>query len=558
MKPFDPRLARYARATRAYLAATTACGVATAVLVIAQAGLLADILTRGFLDRTGLGPLRVELGLLAGVVVARAVLSYLQEAAAHRAAAAVKAQLRRSLLGRLPTLGPDWVAENKAGELSTLMSRGVDALDGYFARYLPQLVLSVVVPAAVLARILLADWESMAIVAVTLPLIPVFMVLIGLYTRRETERQWHLLHRLGGHFLDVVEGLPTLRVFGRAKAQVETIRSVGEAHRRATMRTLRTAFLSALTLELLSTLSVALVAVSVGLRLVGGHIGLHEALLVLLLAPEAYLPLRAVGTQFHASMEGVTAAQDVFDVLEARSPAAAGGPLPVAADAASLRLNGVTVLRDGRDGAALDSVDLCVRPGERVALVGPSGAGKSTVLHLFLGFLRPDAGTVTVGGVDLAAADLDAWRSQVAWVGQSPYILAGTIADNIRLGRPDATDDDVRRAAVSADAASFIDALAEGYDTVVGERGVGLSAGQRQRVALARAFLRDAPVLLLDEPTAGLDAESEAAVLDAVRRLMSGRTVLVVAHRPAVMAAADRVVTLASGRVQLPVLEAVG
>ena len=557
MKPFDPRLARYARATRAYLAATTACGVATAVLVIAQAGLLADVLTRGFLDRTGLGPLRVELGLLAGVVVARALLSYLQEAAAHRAAASVKAQLRRSLLDRVPALGPDWVADNKAGELSTLLSRGVDALDGYFARYLPQLVLSVVVPAAVLARILLADWESMAIVAVTLPLIPVFMVLIGLYTRRETERQWHLLRRLGGHFLDVVEGLPTLRVFGRAKAQVETIRSVGEAHRRATMRTLRTAFLSALTLELLSTLSVALVAVSVGLRLVAGHIGLHDALLVLLLAPEAYLPLRAVGTQFHASMEGVTAAQDVFDVLEARSPAAAGGALPVAGDS-PLRLNGVTVLRDGRDGAVLDSVDLCVQPGERVALVGPSGAGKSTVLHLFLGFLRPDAGTVTVGGVDLAAADLDSWRSQVAWVGQSPYIFAGTIADNIRLGRPDATDDDVRRAAASADAASFIDGLADGYSTVVGERGVGLSAGQRQRVALARAFLRDAPVLLLDEPTAGLDAGSEAAVLDAVRRLMSGRTVLVVAHRPAVMAAADRVVTLAAGRVQLPVLEAAG
>src|SRR5690606_25261374 len=339
-------------------------------------------------------------------------------------------------------------------------------------------------------------------------------------------------------------GLPTLKIFGRAKAQAAKIREVTDRHRRATMSTLRVAFLSALGLERLSSLSVALVAVSIGLRLVEGEMALETALLVLIHAPEAYLPLRAVGAQYHASVEGVTAAARIFEVVETPAPAAGTRTDVPNLAHATLRLDRVTVAYEGRDAPARDGFTLTVHPGETVALTGPSGAGKSTVLAVLLGFVRPEYGRVMADWDDLADLDPDAWRAQIAWVPQRPHLFAGTVAANIRLGRPDASDAEVRAAAEAAHAREFIEALPQGFDTPLGERGLGLSAGQRQRIALARAFLRDAPLLLLDEPTSNLDAESEAAVVDAVSRLAATRTVLLVAHRPALIALADRTVSL--------------
>ena len=542
MRPLDPRLLRYARATRAYLVLSVALGTAAAGLIIAQATLLADLITRAFLGGASIAGLRTPMLLLLAVVAGRALVTWSQEVAAHRSSAAVKSRLRELLLRHAVRLGPSWLAGERGGELATVATRGIDALDGYFSRYLPQLVLAVMVPAAVGARILLGDWISALTVALTLPLIPVFAILVGLAAKRAMDRQWRTLSRLAGHFLDVVVGLPTLKVFGRAKAQAAVIREVTDRYRRATMSTLRVAFLSALVLELVSTISVALVAVSIGLRLLDGRIGLRTALLVLILAPEAYLPLRQVGAQYHASVEGLTAAERIFEVIETPLPASGtqtGVPDPAAA---TIRLDGVTVAYDGRDGPTLDGYSLAVRPGETVALTGPSGAGKSTVLAVLLGFVRPDAGRITVGGTDLADLDPDAWRAKIAWMPQRPYLFAGTVADNIRLGHPDASDEEIRRAARSAFAEEFVDALPLGFATPLGERGTGLSAGQRQRIALARVFLRDAPLVLLDEPTSGLDAESEAAVIEAVRRLAAGRTVVLVAHRPALAAFADRVV----------------
>ncbi|MGX8907187.1 thiol reductant ABC exporter subunit CydD [Streptomyces netropsis] len=557
MKPVDPRLIRYAAATRFFLAASVVLGLAGAGLVIAQAMLIAEVATGAFQHGLGTGELCTQLVLLAAVAVGRAAVSWLTELAAHRASAAVKSELRRRLLAHATRLGPSWLATRRTGELTALATRGVDALDDYFARYLPQLGLAVVVPVAVLARIVTADWVSALVIVLTLPLIPLFMVLIGWATQSRMDKQWRLLSLLSGHFLDVVAGLPTLKVFGRAKAQAESIRAITADYRRATLRTLRLAFLSSFALELLATVSVALVAVGIGLRLVHGELDLYTGLMVLVLAPEAYLPLRQVGAQYHAAAEGLAAADEVFAVLETEPAPAGTRPAPDARSAA-LSVEALVVRHAGRAEPSLPEVSFDVRPGETVALVGPSGAGKTTLLNVLLGFVRPTAGRVCVGGADLSSLSPESWRDQVAWVPQRPRLFAGTVAENVRLARPDATDAQVRDALRAAGALDFVSMLHHGTDTRLGEDGAGLSAGQRQRLALARAFLADRPVLLLDEPTASLDGETEAAVVEAVRRLAVGRTVLLVAHRPALLSVADRVVRLplASGPVVHP--EAVG
>ncbi|MFI5883821.1 thiol reductant ABC exporter subunit CydD [Streptomyces sp. NPDC051554] len=543
MKPIDPRLLRYARATRLFLMAVVALGAVGALLVIAQAMLIAEVVVGAFQHRMSVGELGTPLLLLAAVAVGRALVSWLTELAAHRASAAVKSELRGRLLERSVELGPGWLSGQRTGSLVALATRGVDALDDYFSRYLPQLGLAIVVPVAVLARIVTEDWVSAAIIVGTLPLIPLFMVMIGWATQSRMDRQWQLLSRLSGHFLDVVAGLPTLKVFGRAKAQADSIRRITGEYRQATMRTLRIAFVSSFALELLATLSVALVAVTIGMRLVHGDMDLYVGLVVLVLAPEAYLPLRQVGAQYHAAAEGLAAAEEIFSVLE--TPVPASGTTEVPSDA--LAFEGVTVRYPGRSTDAVSDASFVVAPGETVALVGPSGSGKSTLLNALLGFVRPAEGRVRVGGVDLTDVDLERWRSRIAWVPQRPQLYAGTIAENVRLARPDADDTAVRRALADAGALDFVDALPEGIGSVLGEDGAGLSAGQRQRLALARAFLADRPVLLLDEPTAALDGATEAEVVEAVRRLAVGRTVLLVVHRPALLAVADRVVRVTEG-----------
>ncbi|MGW5273219.1 thiol reductant ABC exporter subunit CydD [Streptomyces sp. NPDC004044] len=541
MKPIDPRLLRYARATRLFLAAVVALGVVGAVLVITQALLIADVVVGGFEDGLTVPGLRTPLTLLVAVALGRGLVSWLTELAAYRASAAVKSELRGRLLDRAAALGPDWLSGQRTGSLVALATRGVDALDDYFARYLPQLGLAVVVPVAVLARIVTEDWVSAAIIVVTLPLIPLFMILIGWATQSRMDRQWQLLSRLSGHFLDVVAGLPTLKVFGRAKAQAESIRTITSQYRSATLRTLRIAFLSSFALELLATLSVALVAVTIGMRLVHGELDLYTGLVVLILAPEAYLPIRQVGAQYHAAAEGLSAAEEIFAILETEPRAGGTADVP---PSLRLELEGVSVRHEGRAEPSLEGASLVVDEGETVALVGPSGVGKSTLLNVVLGFAVPDEGRIRVGGVDLATLAPERWREQIAWVPQRPQLFAGTIAENVRLARPDADDSAVTAALRDAGAYDFVAELPDGAQTLLGEDGAGLSAGQRQRLALARAFLADRPLLLLDEPTASLDGETEAGIVEAVRRLAAGRTVLLVVHRPALLSVADRVVVL--------------
>ena len=531
----DPRLLRQAGAARGYLAVTIGLGLAGTGLILLQAGLLSRALAdaaRG----TGIEALSGTLILLGVVLAGRAVAAAGGEAAALRAAAAVKARLRGRLSAHALRLGPAWLGGQKAGEITTLATRGLDGLDDYFARYLPQLVLGVAVPLAVLVRIAFADWISAAIIAVTLPLIPLFAVLIGWHTRAQTRRQWRLLALLGGHFLDVVAGLPTLKLFGRARVQEGVIKEVASAHRKATMATLRVAFLSALALELIAALATALVAVEIGLRLLAGHVGYQTALLVLLLTPEAYLPLRSAGAQFHASTEGATAAQRAFEILDtplpgpARDPDARGASVDLRREDITLRA--VTLGYPGRPRPALDQVSLTIRPGEQIVVTGPSGAGKSSLLSLLLGFAVPTGGTITAGRIDLAQIPADRWLSQIAWVPQHPHLFTTTIAENIALGQPGARRQDIATAARLAGADDFIRQLRQGYDTVLAEGARSLSAGQRQKIALARAFLRPAPVLLLDEPTAHIDPVSADRVLAALDDQMADRTVILITHRP--------------------------
>jgi ATP-binding cassette subfamily C protein CydD len=555
----DRRLVRYAGAARAHLVVTLVLGLAGTGLILTQAGLLARALAvaaRGDVAAALSGTLAVLLV----VVAARAAVSYGGEVTALRAAATVKSQLRRALTARSLQLGPMWLGGQRAGEITTLSTKGLDGLDSYFARYLPQLVLAVLVPVAVLVRVAVADWVSAVIIAVTLPLIPVFAVLVGWHTKTQTRRQWRLLATLGGHFLDVVEGLPTLKVFGRAKAQEQVIAKVTEDYRAATMSTLRVAFLSALVLELSAAVATALVAVEVGLRLLYGHLGYETALLVLLLTPEAFLPIRAVGAQFHASMEGVAAARGVFEILdtpipgEARSAATAPRSGSSRADLRRqyIRLNDVTAAYPDRHRPALEGVSLTIAPGDRVVLTGPSGAGKSTLLALLLRFITPAAGTIELAGGgadgDVAAIDIRQWRTQIAWVPQQPYLFTGTAADNIALGQAGASRDAICRAARLAGAADFISELPAGYDTPLGERGLRLSAGQRQRIALARAFLRDAPLLLLDEPVAHLDPVSARLIGTAIDTALADRTVILVSHREGWAYGGGRVIRLEQGK----------
>ena len=555
MRPLDPRLLRHARTARRFIAAVSALGVLTAALVIVQAQLLATGIVGAFEHGDTIRALRPVLVALAAVVAGRVVVAWATEATSYHASATVKAELRGRLLTRAAQLGPRWLAGQRNAELTALATDGIEALDGYFAKYLPQLVLASVVPIAVLVRVGVADPLAGLTIAATLPLIPLFGTLVGKATGARAQQRWRAQAVLSHHFLDVVSGLPTLKVFGRAKAQREVIGEVTGDYRRATMGTLRVAFLSSLVLELVATLSVALVAVGVGLSLVYGHLDLRTGLIALILAPEAYLPLRQAAAQFHASADGLAAAGEAIAVIETADPAGtrrpAGEPVRVTAPQI-IRVDGVSVCHPGRPQPAPDQVSLLARAGEITAITGPSGAGKSTLIDVLLGFAPPSAGRVTITDraepgagarrAELDDLDLDAWRTLIGWVPQEPYLFPGTVASNIRLGWPDAPDEAVRAAAHAA-------ALDEvPLDRPVTEQGGGLSAGQRRRVALARALVLDRPVLLLDEPTAGLDGETEDRVLGTLRaQAAAGQVVIIAAHHPRVIAVADKEVRLGPG-----------
>jgi ATP-binding cassette subfamily C protein CydD len=449
-------------------------------------------------------------------------------------------------------LGPAWQRMQQSGDLVTSVVDGVDALDGYFARYLPQMGAAALVPLSILAFVVPRDWFSAGVFLLTVPLIPAFMVLIGKGAERLNQRQWVQLRRLAARFLDAIQGLTTLRLLNASRREIEVVARLSDEYRRTTMGVLRVAFLSALSLELLATLSIAVVAVFIGFRLYGafdwGPIDFRTGLFVLLLAPEVYLPLRELGARYHARMDAIGATGGILDILEAPLPVASGGSAVLSGGEIRIEVAGAHyTYPDGR--VALRGVDLLLEPGKLLALIGPSGAGKSTLANLLLGFVTPDQGSVRIDGRKLADIDARAWRAAVGWVPQRPQLVYGTLSENLLLARRDATAGETWRALEQAGAAEFVRALPKGLQTVVGERGVGLSGGEIQRLALARALLRDARLVVLDEPTANLDATAAGGILSTLGRLREGRVVLVIAHRVSTVAAADVVAVLEDGRI---------
>jgi ATP-binding cassette subfamily C protein CydCD len=552
---FDRRLLRQAKPLRGLLTLTVFLGFIGGVLTVLQARALSLTVDRVFLagaTLTGVRPLLVAL-LLAGL--GRAAAAWGSDLAASRVAARVKADLRARLTDRLLALGPAYSREERTGDLVNTATEGIEALDAYFSQYLPQVALSALVPLTVFAFVTPLDWVSGLALLLTAPLIPLFMILIGSLADALTRRQWTALSRMSAVFLDALQGLTTLKLFNRSRDQIRRIAEMSERYRQVTMGVLRVTFLSALALELLATLSTAVVAVQIGLRLLYGHLTFAQALFVLILAPEFYGPLRALGARFHAGMAGVTAAARVFEVLEETKDV----PIPnlAARDAGSPQSpisNSIIHLRnicyaypDGR--IALDGVTFDIPAGQTVALVGSSGAGKSTIAQLLLGFIKPTAGEISFGSGVIPHPQSPIPNTRSAYVPQLPHLFHASVADNIRLGRPGASLAEVMAAARLAHADEFIARLPQGYDTRIGERGSRLSGGQAQRIALARAFLLDAPLVILDEATTNLDPDTEALIQDALARLLAGRTALVIAHRLRTIRSAQCIVVLDEGRV---------
>ena len=534
-RTFDRRLLHRARGAASYMAVCVGLGAATTACVIAGAWLISSLVAGAFAGGREPGHLTGELVALGAVLALRALLASAQESAAHRAAAGIKTGLRRSALEHLMRLPS---GRHGTGETTALLVRGIDALDAYFARYLPQLVLAVLVPVGVLTVMALTYPTAALIVLVTLPLIPLFGILVGLYTSSRAERQWASTAALAHHFADLVAGLPTLKAFGRAAQQVDAIEATTGSYRRRSMSLLRVAFCSALVLELAASLSVAIVAVTVGVQLVqgglSGELGLKTALLVLILAPEAYLPLRNVGSQYHASAEGLAAAERLFAVLD-EEPDTGHGARGTLRGAPAVQLRRVVFAYPGR--APLPELSLTAPAGRITVMTARSGAGKSTLMAALLGFRTPVGGSIEFDGIPLSDLDLAELRRSTAWVRQRPVLIDGTVAENVRLAVPDEVDDAAVRAAVDR-------ALAPDPDRRVAADGSGVSAGEAARIALARAFLRidrlDPRILLLDEPTAHLDADTERAVLSSIKSVAEGRTVLIASHRPAVLDIADQ------------------
>lgn len=533
-----------------------AAGLFAGLMLILQAYLLAKAVDATLFHNAQLNDMWAWLAVILLALVLRAASGVVREWSGQRASVGVRSRLRAELVQRLAALGPAYTRQQRSGELSSLLMEQVEALDGFIARYLPQMALAVMLPLVILAFVLPVNWAATLIFLVTAPLIPIFMALVGGRAAEANRRNFKALAQLSAYFLDVVQGLATLKLFSQSKAQKKIIARNAEEFRLRTMQVLRLAFLSSAVLEFFASVSIAVLAVYLGFSFLGllnfgswgEQITLYHALFLLILAPEFYLPLRELGTHYHAKQEATAAAERIIDLLDEAERLQQGGDLTLPKSLPDLSFDAVSFSYTGQQSNVLNDVSLHIAAGECVALVGPSGAGKSTLLNLLAGFEKPSSGQVSISGLSLEKVSRSEWMDHVAFVSQHTTLFPGTIRDNLLMAKPQATDQELQQACNLAAATEFIQRLDKGLDTEVGEAGGNFSGGQIQRLALARAFLKDAPVLLLDEPTASLDITSEKQILESLTLLCEGRTTLLLTHRPASMKIAKRIYVLDQGK----------
>ncbi|NTU50185.1 MAG: thiol reductant ABC exporter subunit CydD [Desulfobulbaceae bacterium] len=546
----SPRLFQLLKIAKVPFILSVILGLLSTLFVVGQAVFLSKIinLVRIF----SLDEIPLLLIGFAVMSVLRMLLSWLSRNEANRGTLRIKDDVFNRLIETIGKLGPTYSRSVQSGQLSTTVIKGVEALDAYFSQYLPQLILGVMSPLLIVAVVFWADWLSGIILLVTAPLIPVFMILIGKTAAKATDKQWDTLSKMGGYFLDVLQGLTTLKLFAQSKTRRKGIEEASEAFRSSTMEVLKTAFLSSLTLELVGTIGTALIAVSIGLRLMKGGMEFQPALFVLILTPEFYLPLRQLGLKFHAGMEGMSASKDIFAIIDRSeaSPIQGKTALPEKIlEQNPICFEQVTFSYPNSSSPALDKISCTFPAGKTTAIVGPSGAGKSTLISLLLRFHKPNAGKVYIDGLSIHEVQLEEWHRQISWVPQHPYLFNTTLNENLLLSKPTASEAELCDTLEKAGLKEFVRELPNGIETVVGEMGARLSGGEAQRVALARAFLKDAPLLILDEPSSQTDPELEASLRYSIDLLKKNRTTIIIAHRLETIRSADQILVIENGKI---------
>ncbi len=527
-------------------------GILAAGMLVAQAYYLSQVIDSAFIQKSGMERLLLPLSLFALFSTLRMAFNWFSHTEANRGTLIIREKVFTRLTSTVGALGPSYAKSVQSGRLSTTLLKGVEALDAYYSQYIPQIFFALFTPLLIAGIILPHDLISGGILLGTAPLIPLFMILIGKSASTMTEKQWKTMSRMSGFFLDMLQGLPTLKLFAQSKRQHDAIEESGESFRHATMRVLKVAFLSSLTLELVGTIGTAIIAVGIGLRLMAGQLTFQHALFVLILTPDFYLPLRQLGTKFHAGMEGVSASKEIFAILDQSLPAPVQQAIFAVQESAGKRpilLTDVSYTYPGGSRPALEGINASIPAGKTTAIIGPSGAGKSTLINLLLRFQEPGEGRITIDGNPIHAIPLEEWHRQISWVPQHPYLFNATLGENIRLAKPDASAEEMELALKKTGLTTFVSTLPDGLGTMIGEEGARLSGGEAQRVALARAFLKNAPLLVLDEPTSHTDPELEAALRSSILELMRGRTTIIIAHRLETIRSAERIIVINGGKI---------
>jgi ATP-binding cassette subfamily C protein CydD len=545
----DKRLIQLLSLTRFPLILAVLSGISAGILSILQARYLSAATAEVFLRNQTLRDVIGLLSAFALATISQAILKWLSSYFGHNTAAIIQTNLREKLFDKLNLLGPAYTREEKSGELSNTITEGVEILEAYFSKYIPQLFYSAVIPLTILLMIFPRDKLTVIVMLLTAPVIPVFMILIGDLAKKRTQRQWKTLSRMSAYFLDTLQGLTTLKIFGQSRTESGKIYRISEIFRKNTMDVLKIAFLSSLVLEMAATISTAVIAVEIGLRLLHGGITFQTSLFILILAPEFYQPIRQLGARFHAGMEGITAAERIFEILETKEEKTERAKEPSISHRGKIVFSDVSFTYPGKDEPVLRDINLELPSGAVTALVGPTGAGKTTLSSLLMKFIVPQTGKIRIDGTDINKISSDYWRKQISWVPQRPYLFNRTILENLLIANPGASPEEVEKAAKQAGLHNFIKNLPLGYDTPVGEYGARLSAGQVQRLSLARAFLKNAPILILDEPTGNLDPLLESSLQETIRRLTRDRTTLMIAHRLTTVLNAEQIIVLQNGRI---------